>query len=404
MHCSFSPSWPHLLLSAVGLLCALATAQTYTSCNPTAKSCPPDVGLPVPEYSVDFRNGPDSTHWSSVGTGSVTYTPNLGAAFTINKQGDSPTMETSWYFFFGRAEVHMRAASGTGIVSCVVLESDDLDEIDWEWIGGEPSDVQTNYFGKGNTTTWDRGGKTPMGDSQGLTHNYTIDWTPSLITWYIDGAVVRTLAYQDALGGHNFPQTPMRLKLGIWAGGDSNNPNGTIDWAGGVTNYTQGPFTMYVESVSVTNLNPAASYLYSDLSGSWNSISMTNATTGPVPSQAPKPKPVGKSGSGGQGREKGTNKEDKAEITSDEKPFATHNVTGTASGVASSATGFVGHSNSGDSDEGNRSTATTTATTTKVSAGRATAPANIISRGSTFTTGFGLVGLVVCTVGTMVAV
>ncbi|KAK4196794.1 family 16 putative glycoside hydrolase [Triangularia verruculosa] len=383
MSCFFSSSWPRSLLGAVAL-CALATAQTYTSCNPTAKSCPPDVGLPVPGYSIDFRNGPDNTHWSSVGTGSVTYTPNLGAAFTINKKGDSPTMETSWYFFFGRAEVHMRAASGTGIVSCVVLESDDLDEIDWEWIGGEPNDVQTNYFGKGNTTTWDRGGKTPMGDTQGLTHNYTIDWTPSRVTWYIDGAVVRTLAYEAALGGQNFPQTPMRLKLGIWAGGDSGNPNGTIDWAGGVTNYTQGPFTMYVESVSVTNLNPAASYLYSDLSGSWASISMTNATTGPVPNQAPEPKPVGRSG-GGQGRERGVEKEKNEEAMNGEEPFATNNVTGTASGVAS-PTNFVGQFNS--ANNGNPGT-----TTTRPSVLRPTQPSNIISEGSTLTTTFGVAGI-----------
>ncbi|KAK4668392.1 transglycosylase [Podospora pseudopauciseta] len=394
MRFSLSPSWPRSLLLGAVALCALATAQTYTSCNPTAKRCPPDVGLPVPKYSIDFRNGPDNNHWSSVGTGSVTYTPNFGGAFTINKQGDSPTIETAWYFFFGRAEVHMRAASGTGIVSCVVLESDDLDEIDWEWIGGERKEVQTNYFGKGNTTTWDRGGKTAMGDTQGLIHNYTIDWTPSLVTWYIDGAIVRTLAYQDALGGRNFPQTPMRLKLGIWAGGDSNNPNGTIDWAGGVTNYTQGPFTMYVESVSVTNLNPAASYFYSDLSGSWKSISMTNVTTGPVPSQAPEPMPVGESG-GGQGREKGTDKRDKGGITSDEEPFVTHDVTETASGVASSATGFAGHG-------GNPIT-----TTTMVSTDRPTEPANIISGGSSLTTRFGLMGILsvaVCTVGMLAAV
>lgn len=99
----------------------------------------------------------------------------------------------------------MRAAPGTGIVSCVVLESDDLDEIDWEWLGGAPGEVQTNYFGKGNTTTYDRGGRTAIADTQGVTHNYTIDWTPAAITWYLDGAAVRTLAYADANAGRNFP-------------------------------------------------------------------------------------------------------------------------------------------------------------------------------------------------------
>jgi hypothetical protein len=32
---------------------------------------------------------------------------------------------------FGYFEVVMRAANGTGIVSTAILESDDLDEIDW---------------------------------------------------------------------------------------------------------------------------------------------------------------------------------------------------------------------------------------------------------------------------------
>ena len=239
------------------------------------EQCPPDVGLQSATYSADFRKGGDPLHWSS-GGGPITYTP-LGAALTINKEGDSPTLTSAWYFFFGRAEVRLRAAPGTGIVSCIVLESDDLDEIDWEWVGGEQDYVQTNYFGKGNTTTYDRGGKTWVADAQGVTHSYAIDWTPNTVTWSIDGAPIRTLAYADALGGSNYPQTPMRLKLGLWAGGDPKNANGTIAWAGGITNYTLGPFTMYLESVSVTNMYPAASYEYTDKSGSWQSI-----TTGAV--------------------------------------------------------------------------------------------------------------------------
>jgi beta-glucanase (GH16 family) len=208
----------------------------------------------------------------------VTYTSS-GAQFTISEQGDSPTIETSWYFFFGRAEVLMRAAPGTGIVSSVVLESDVLDEVDWEWLGGENAEVQTNYFGKGNTTSYDRGGTSAVSDAQGTTHNYTIDWTTESITWYIDGTLMRTLAYADALNGKNYPQTPMRLKLGIWAGGDPDNAEGTIEWAGGETDYTAGPYTMYVESVSIYNANPASSYTYGDMTGDWTSIKMDSSAS-----------------------------------------------------------------------------------------------------------------------------
>lgn len=84
--------------------------------------------------------------------GSVTYDATNGANFTIAESGDAPTMQSNWYIFFGEVSVEMKVAPGTGIVSCAILESDDLDEIDWEWLGGTADQVETNYFGKGNTT------------------------------------------------------------------------------------------------------------------------------------------------------------------------------------------------------------------------------------------------------------
>lgn len=65
-----------------------------------------------------------------VTAGSVNTGPD-GAEFTINKKGDAPTIQTPFYFFFGKTEVEMKIGPGTGIVSSVVMQSDDLDEIDW---------------------------------------------------------------------------------------------------------------------------------------------------------------------------------------------------------------------------------------------------------------------------------
>ena len=241
-------------------------------CHITASGCPPDPGLTSNPYNVDFTKGTtDWAVWTVAGAGSITYT-SQGAVFTIAKKGESPTIVTNWYIFFGRVEVHMRAAPGTGIVSSVVLGSDDGDEIDWEILGGNNNEVQTNYFGKGNQTFFNRGGKTPVNDVQGTTHNYTLDWEVDQLTWYVDGQPVRTLKKEDAVGGLNYPQTPMKLRIGSWAGGDSDNAPGTIAWAGGLTDYSKGPFTMYVEKVSVTNKYPATSYSYGDMSGSWDSI------------------------------------------------------------------------------------------------------------------------------------
>jgi len=49
-------------------------------------------------------------------------------------------------------------------------------------------------------------------------------------------------------------------------------PEGTVAWAGGKTDFGQGPFDMYVKEVSIQNYNPADSYEFSDKSGSWQSI------------------------------------------------------------------------------------------------------------------------------------
>ncbi|KAK1961643.1 family 16 glycosyl hydrolase [Colletotrichum sublineola] len=266
--------------SLVALLATSTIAQTFTDCDPTKKTCPANPGLPQSNYEVDFTKGADDSNWK-VASGKISYSAD-GAEFVLAKQGDAPTIETSWYFFFGRAEVLMKAAPGTGVVSSVVIESDDLDEVDWEWIGGKDAEVQTNYFGKGNTSSFDRGAFHTVAASQGEFHNYTIDWTPDAVTWYINSNLVRTLNFADAVGGMNFPQTPARLRLGIWAGGDPSNSPGTIEWAGGSTDYSKGPYTMTVQKVAITNTNPGKSYTYSDMSGSWQSIKVeaADASTG----------------------------------------------------------------------------------------------------------------------------
>lgn len=91
-------------------------------------ACPADTGLTSSTFSSDFTTG-SSTGWNTI-YGSITYGSN-GAEFIITEEGDAPTIETEFYFFFGLVEVTMTAANGTGIVSSIVMESDDLDEVDW---------------------------------------------------------------------------------------------------------------------------------------------------------------------------------------------------------------------------------------------------------------------------------
>lgn len=127
---------------------------------------------------------------------------------------------------FGHVEFVVKAAPGVGIVSSAILQSDDLDEIDFEWLGYDDANVQTNYFGKGETTTYNRGQTNPAAGNHDNFITYAIDWTADQITWQVNGATVRTLT-PDSTGGYPYPQTPMMIKVGVWSGGDASEPLGT---------------------------------------------------------------------------------------------------------------------------------------------------------------------------------
>ncbi|KAJ5375524.1 Concanavalin A-like lectin/glucanases superfamily [Penicillium concentricum] len=267
----------YLKYAAAGLAAAtLVSGQTYSECNPMKKTCPANVGTTESRHTFDFTKSSGLDQWTTT-AGNVKTSPN-GAEFTVNKQGDAPTIRTDFHIFFGEVSVTMKSAPGTGIVSSIVLQSDDLDEIDWEAVGGDTTHVQTNYFGKGDTTTYDRATFESVSAPQEVFHTYKVVWTKDATTWSVDGKVLRTLTSNDAQSGTRYPQTPMNVRIGIWAGGDPTNAEGTIQWAGGLTDYSKTPYTMYIKDVTIVNYNPAESYTWSDQSGSAESIKFTGST------------------------------------------------------------------------------------------------------------------------------
>ena len=271
---------PGIALVALSLLSALfapAVAQTFTDCNPLSKSCPPNPALGT-SNTWTLSNATLSDTWN-ITDGTVSY-KNQQGTFTINTKEDSPTAASQFYIFWGSVSVVLKAAKGKGIVSSIALLSSDLDEIDWEWVGGNNTHVQTNYFGKGETGDFKRSTWVPVADPQGAWHNYTVNWSKEQIQWLIDGKVVRALpAAQAENGGKNYPQTPLNVRLGLWKGGDSKS-QGTADWAGGAVDWTQSPFSMGVQSVAVNDGTPNASfYDYMDKSGSYKSINVTRSVS-----------------------------------------------------------------------------------------------------------------------------
>ena len=105
-----------LLLPALAIL-SPAAAQTWTSCNPLNQTnCPADQALGISNATFDFvHNTARSDVWNTT-AGNVVYGSD-GAEFTIEKEGDAPTIQSKFYILFGEVEVWMKAAPGQGVVS-----------------------------------------------------------------------------------------------------------------------------------------------------------------------------------------------------------------------------------------------------------------------------------------------
>ncbi|KAK4232546.1 glycoside hydrolase [Podospora fimiseda] len=267
-------------LLTVALAASLATAQTFTDCDPTKRDdCPSRKAVGSKPVEVDFRKGHNSFFKEADGT-KIEYRPDVGAVYSISNEKQAPTVGSNKYILFGQVDVTVRASRGVGVVTSFVLQSDDLDEIDWEWLGGDATQVQTNYFSKGCTETYDRGGYSPVADPINKFHTYTIKWTSEQLDWIIDGNVVRTLKNTGLGGCSGYPQSPMQIKLGTWVAGRKDAPQGTIDWAGGLTNFADAPFEGYYQSIRIVDYmggkSEATEYKYGDRSGTWQSIKVIN--------------------------------------------------------------------------------------------------------------------------------
>lgn len=145
-----------------------------------------------------------------------------------------------------------------------------------EFINPEPNIAQSNYFGNGvpdpTKEKYDRGMKHEL-NNHGDWHTYSFEWLPSSLKWFIDGRLVRELTPAMTSVPHHYPQSPMDVRVGIWAGGDeTNNEPGTVEWAGGPTDFSKAPFDAVIESISVEDYSTGKFYGYADKSGKLESI------------------------------------------------------------------------------------------------------------------------------------
>jgi len=130
------------------------------------------------------------------------------------------------FYHFGRYEVVMQAAPGSGTVSAMFTHThkqfgDPHDEIDIEFLGKDLARLHANYFanGKAHGSIY-----IPLGfDASKQIHLYAFEWEPDEIRWYVDDRLAYTARPSDS----PIPQSPGRLMVHLWSGGPRQ-----ADWAG----------------------------------------------------------------------------------------------------------------------------------------------------------------------------
>jgi beta-glucanase (GH16 family) len=135
----------------------------------------------------------------------------------------------------------------------------------------------TNYFSQGDSVT---GSSATIDEKSSFDvsdwHTYGINWQPDALEWSIDGKVVKTI--KSSAVGVKYPNSPSRVQISTWAGGNITNAAGVIAWAGGEidwtsANYTsQGYYSAEIKSFAVT----CASQTVSDVSTTGNGTSVTS--------------------------------------------------------------------------------------------------------------------------------
>jgi len=126
-------------------------------------------------------------------------------------------VQKTGFYGYGRYEVVMQAAAGSGVVSSFFTHTDATfgdphDEIDIEFLGNNTHRLHANIFAKGET----EGSiyiDLPFDASQ-APHLYAFDWQPDTVSWFVDGKLVKTVTSAE----RKIPQTPGRVIMNIWTG------------------------------------------------------------------------------------------------------------------------------------------------------------------------------------------
>jgi beta-glucanase (GH16 family) len=205
--------------------------------------------------SHDWANG-----WKKVDTGwlagNVVFS-GVGMRISLTDDGAagrpyaSGEYQSRAFFGYGRFEARLKAAAAPGVVTGFftytgpTFNGNPQHEIDFEFLGKSPRQVQLNYYTDGvgdHETLIDLG----FDASQDF-HNYAFEWRPDSIRWFVDGRLV----HEETGTRGPLPSLPGKIYLHLWAGKDLEN------WLGRFT-YPGHPLVAEVDCVAFRPLDSIA--------------------------------------------------------------------------------------------------------------------------------------------------
>lgn len=200
-----------------------------------------DISTNFKDYSSKVLNTQD--YMGNVSSADWVYTGYLAdyddedsLLLAMPKNSGGTVLSSTRYVWYGKISAKLKTSHLAGVVTAFIIFSNVQDEIDYEWVGANLTTTQTNYYFEGYLN-YTESYNISSSDTFENFHTYEVDWHEDYITWSVDGVVGRTLNRNDTYNStsqeYAFPQTPSRVQISIWPGGNATNAPGTIDWAGG---------------------------------------------------------------------------------------------------------------------------------------------------------------------------
>jgi len=169
------------------------------------------------------------------------------------KYAYATTLTSAYRMQYGTVIAEMKMNETPGFVNAFIMMSPAGDEIDWEFVGKEPTVGQSNFYFQDYKFYGVNGGQHKInGPANATYHKYGFHWDPNVIQWSIDGVIVRTVTKAQTWNPcdkkYHFPYQGGNIQLGVWDGSTSPSwSNGPINWK-----IIKSPLIAYVKSVTVS--------------------------------------------------------------------------------------------------------------------------------------------------------